>query len=54
MAELAKADKPKKKEKKAKKADADVNKDGKIDEEDVSLVKKAAEAVKKKIRKKKD
>lgn len=34
--------------------DADVNKDGKVDEKDVSLVKKMADKVKKKIVKKKD
>ena len=57
------SDKPKKKaakkkaapkKKKEKKVDADVNKDGKVDEKDVNLVAKAVKTVKKKIVKKED
>jgi hypothetical protein len=49
-----KAEPKKKKAAKKKKVDADVNKDGKVDEKDVSIVKEAAKKIKKKIVKKKD
>ena len=50
------AKKKAKKKKKAAKADKalDANQDGKVDEKDASLFEKAAEAVKKTIRKKQD
>ena len=44
----------KKKASKKKKIDADVNKDGKVDEKDVSAVKSIIDKVKKKIVKKED
>lgn len=53
----SKKEEPKKKrvaKKKEEKADADINKDGKVDEKDVSIVKEAVEKIKKKIVKKKD
>ena len=42
----------KKKEQEAPKVDADVNKDGKVDEKDVSLVEEAAKKLKKIVKKK--
>lgn len=45
---MVKGKKPAKKAKAKKKVDADVNKDGKIDEKDMELVREAAEADKKK------
>lgn len=56
MAELASAKPAPKKKKKEKemKIDADVNKDGKVDEKDVDLVAKAAKKLKKIVKKKED